>query len=236
MVYQRSRFAFAQNRIKQNIGTEVDQAPAAYAHRHIPIATKATSTRVPRVVGPRPLRSRNGSPARREPVLATPKPTYHLPVWLTNFKDYEEELLAEFCPPLDNSASSTPPSSIMSGAESPSESVLESPSLSMSSPMEFVGPETDHSGGEAKSWGTEELIEKGDGGYDPFEFDNFSGGSDCVFVGSKTSAPAGCWTRGIAFGLQTLQQGRQMFACVKTHEDVELGAVAISLSPRFDRW
>ena len=61
---------------------------------------------MPRVVGPRPPRFQRGSFARREPPLATPKAMYSLPTWLTRFEDYEDELVAEFCPP---SGESTPP-------------------------------------------------------------------------------------------------------------------------------
>jgi hypothetical protein len=116
-----------------------------------PIQTKAASytrARVPRVVGPRPPPLQSGTPARQEPVLASPKAVYCLPKWMTNFKDYEEELIAEFCPPSESSvspgsASNTlaPDMSPAMGSES-SESDYEFESCSDGSDCVLLGSES----------------------------------------------------------------------------------------------
>jgi hypothetical protein len=102
-ISQRSRFAFAQERV----GQTVDRS-------RVPVQTKATPTRVPRVVGPRPPRYQRGSCARHEPPLVIPKAGYPLPTWLTRFEDHEDKLLAEFCPPSEGSTS--PISDSLSGS------------------------------------------------------------------------------------------------------------------------
>ena len=57
-------------------------------------------------MGPRPPRFQRVSSPRREPPLATPKAVDPLPTWITRFEVYEDELVAEFCHP---SEESTPP-------------------------------------------------------------------------------------------------------------------------------
>ena len=54
---------------------------------------------VPRVAGPRPLRSQRVPHAKREPALAAPKAVYLLLMRLTNFEVYEDESPTEFFPP-----------------------------------------------------------------------------------------------------------------------------------------
>ena len=81
----------------------MSQTPAAHACQcqtngsRSPTPTQAAFVKVPRVIGPRPLRSQHVP--RRGPILAAPKAVHPLPTWLTHFEDYEDELLAEFCPP-----------------------------------------------------------------------------------------------------------------------------------------
>ena len=53
---------------------------------------------MPQVVGLQPPRFQCGSFPRCELPLATPKAVHPLLTWLTCFEDYEDELVAEFCP------------------------------------------------------------------------------------------------------------------------------------------
>ena len=50
----------------------------------------------------------NVCPMSGEPTPTAPKSMHPLPMWLTHFEDYEDELLPEFCPP---SAISSPQNS-----------------------------------------------------------------------------------------------------------------------------
>ena len=93
--------------------------------------------------------------------MAVPKPVYPLPTWLIRFEDYEEEFLAEFCPP-----TTTPP--------------LGSPNSGY----------TKIEVGDWCRKGDEEFDEKRED-YNPFEFDTGSDfWSDYVSIGSESSAPA----------------------------------------------
>ncbi|KAF9646168.1 hypothetical protein BDM02DRAFT_278170 [Thelephora ganbajun] len=171
----RSRFAFAQKHIEYPTDADVSQM-IPVAHVHQSTVDRSRNPTVSRVVGPRPLRSQRGFFARREPTLAVPKAVYPPPTWLTHFEDYEDELLAEFCPPSEDSIPSTSSSPAMVGVELSSECVLEYPPLNMASLLGFADSDS---------------CPEEDEDYDPFEFDiNSNFGSDYMSFGSESSAPA----------------------------------------------
>ena len=182
-VFQRSRFSFAQKRVGLTVGIEVNKTSVSHVyHRYsvdrdrFPIPAKATPVKVPRVVGPRPRPSKSGSVAICEPRLVSPKPVYKLPMWLTHFEYYEDELLDEFCPSPKNSTSSASSTPAMVGAEQASERALGSSPPNDTPPMGYAGSESE---------------------YDPIEFDASSNQAGCELVELE-----GCLTRATAFGWQ----------------------------------
>lgn len=206
MAYQRSRFAFAQKPIRQTAGVQARRVPAAHLNRHSslsqwpqPITTRATSTRIPRVVGPRPPRAQSGFSARRGPILATPKPLYHLPTWFTHFEDYEDEFIAKFCP----------------SPESPSQPTLESPQ------MGFLGSESDYPGGEFMAW------EKEGEGYKSFKSDAWPDRLDYIPLGSKLPPLGDWWSGATAFDSPPPYQGHKTLPSMEGYEDAGLNTILI---------
>jgi len=124
--------------------------------------------------------------------LAVPKTVHPLPTRLTDFEDYEEELLAKFCPLSEGFSPSTSTFFTTTGVEHHSDRVLEYPPLSMTPPFGFSNPGYTGTGIEVVDWRPEadEHFDKGNEGYDPFEFDVDSDfGSDCVSFESESFAP-----------------------------------------------
>ena len=203
---QRSRFAFAQRRIERPTDVNVNQIPAAHVQHspvdrsRIPKPIKATpTTRVPRVVGPRPCRSQRPFRARRESTMAVPKAVHPLPTWVTHFEVYENEFLAEFCPPSKDSSPSTSSFPAVVGVEPPSEHLPECPPLGTVPLVGFADSDSDsdsdYTGTEVGDWFSEEdkVFDEEDEDHDPFEFNTDSDfGSDCVPLRSESSAPASC--------------------------------------------
>ena len=199
MIPQRSRFAFAQKRVERPTNANVNQIQAAHTHRspvdrsRVPIPIKTTLDTVPRVAGPRPRRSKPPSRARREPTLAVPKPVHPLPTWLTHFEVYENEFIAEFCPPSKDSSPSTSSFPSMARVELPSEHFPECPPLSTVPLLGFSDSDSGLSDTELGGGCSEEGGDcyEEDGDYVPFEFDIDSElGSDCVSFWSESSTPA----------------------------------------------
>ena len=151
---------------------------------------------MPRVVGPRPFQPQQGSFARREPTLASPRATYPLPTWLTHFEDHEDELLAEFRPLLEDSP--PVPSPPVVGPELPLEYVpFDTPLLGFSDREST-----------AQGWDSEDSEEEA--GYNRFEFDVHSDvGSGYMPLGSESSAPASYWAGTAAFYWPDPYQGHQ---------------------------
>ena len=167
----------------------VHHSPVAQPQSPIPI--KATPARTSRVVGPRPFRSQRIFHARREPTLAVPKPAYPLPTWLTHFEDYEQELLAEFCPPSEDSSPLTPIFPPVVGVGSLSEDIPSRPSFNLA-PLTGLS-DSGYIKIEAEGWCPREDggFDKDDTDYDPFEFDtDLDFWSDYASFRSESSAPA----------------------------------------------
>ena len=192
-IHQRSRFAFAQKRIERPIDVGAGQIQATHVHHSSPgrsrspspIPIKTIPARASRVAGPRPLRFQCAPRARREPTLAVPKPVYPLPMWLTHFEDYEQELLANFCPPSEDSSPSTSTFPVI-----PSEHVSHCPPLNMVPLLGFANSDHADIGVGGRRWGEDEDSDETDEDYHPFEFDTDSDfGSDYVPFGSESSAP-----------------------------------------------
>jgi hypothetical protein len=198
VIYQRSRFAFAQKRIERSTDVSMSHIPAARVHHptvgqsRSPIPIQATPTTTSRVFGPRPFRFLHAFHAKREPpTLAVPKPVYPLPTWLTHFEGCEEELLTEFCPPPKDPSPSTSPFRTMVRVELPSERLPEHLPLSITPRFELTDSGyTDIDDGDWFPEGDDDSDEE-DEDYDPSESDIGSDfGSDYVSFGSESSTPA----------------------------------------------
>lgn len=169
------------------------QIPAAHIHNSSlgrfhsssPVPIRTALAKPSRVAGPRPLRSQRAPRARREPILATPKPVYPLPMWLTHFEDYEQELLAHFCPPSQNSSpsSSTFPATIT--VRLPSDHTSDCPPLSTFPLLGFENSGyTDTEVGGTSRGGDED----GDEEYHGYHSSEFDTDSD---LGSESSTSEG---------------------------------------------
>jgi len=195
IISQRSRFPFAQTQwVEHPTDANVSRIPATRVPRspvgrlQTPTPIKATSKKVQRVVGPRPLRVQHAPHVRREPTIVVPKPAYPLPTWLTHFEDHEEELLAEFCPPSGDSSPSTATFPAIVRIELPSEHIPECPPLDTAPLLGFanLGSPDIEAGGRFPEEG-----EDFDEDYDRCELDIDSDfGSDYVSMfGSGVLAP-----------------------------------------------
>lgn len=126
--------------------------------------------------------------------MATPKAVYPLPTWLTHFEDYEEELLAKFCPLSEGSSPSTSTFPAMAGAEHHSDCVLKCPPLSMDPLFGFADSDSEYTGTDIEVGGwcleEDEGFDEWDEDYDPSEFDLDSDfGSDYASYRSELSSP-----------------------------------------------
>ena len=185
-IHQRSRFAFAQKRIERLVDVSAGQNPAAHVRNSSlgrsrgpsPIPIRTAPTKTSRVAGPRPPRLQRVPHARREATLAVPKPVYPLPMWLTHFEDYEQDLLADF----DSSPlASTFPAMVR--VRLPSEHASDCPPLNT---LPLLGFE-DSGYTDTEEEGSDEE----DQGYHTFEFDTDSDvGSDYLPFGSESSTSA----------------------------------------------
>ena len=123
--------------------------------------------------------------------MAVPKPTYPLPTWLTHFVDYEDELLAEFCPTSEDSSPLTPTSPATVIVGTPSEHVPNLLPLATDPLLDFS--DSGYTNIEVGDWNPKEDgdFDEEDEDYDPFEFDtNSDFWSDCSSFRSESSAPA----------------------------------------------
>lgn len=207
----------------------MSQIPAAHARQspagqpQIPIAVKATRPTVPRVVGPRPLRSQRVFHAKREPALAVPKAMYPLPTWLTHFEDYEQEVLAEFCSPSEDSSPSTSTVPAMVGVELCTDRVIERPLFNTAPLSRFADSDsgstcTDIEFGDC-CLEEDEDFDEDDEDYDLLESDVYSDfGSDYVLLGPEPSTPAiYCEANAFEYQDQIGDGEGYLYASVATH-------------------
>ena len=201
-IYQRSRFAFAQKRIGRPTDVSAGQVPAAHvlhpspgrSRSPSPLPIRTTHARALQVAGPRPTGFERSLRTKREATLAVPKPVYPLPMWLTHFEDYEQELLADFCPPSQDSSPSTSTFPLMIRVRLPSEHASDCSPLDVVPLLGFVN--TGYADAEAGGWYSEEdedSDEDEDRDYHPSESGSdleSDFGSDYVPFGSESSAPA----------------------------------------------
>ena len=186
---QRSRFAFAQTRIEHTVD-----------RWQIPIPTKTISTTVPRAIRPQHPRFQRGFFAQRKPTLAAPKAVRPLPTWLTHFEDYENELLAEFCPSEDFTSSLT---------STPAMVRLKLPLLNVTPLSGSMGSGSSCAFEGVSGWCFDKDGEETED-YEQFEFDTSDSGSDSAPSSSESSALADHWTGTTAFHWPAPYQGPQI--------------------------